>query len=78
MITVINAGALTGYSSTDHLIDDTDVKKIIGKQFKSVKAALKAADKNCFMETAKVYRNHPYTWVEVKMASGETSTHRSV
>ena len=78
MITIIEAGALTGYSQTDHLIDETEVKKIVGKQFPTVKKALAAADSKCFMETAKGYKKHPYTWIKVKMADGSIKEFKSV
>lgn len=80
MITVKNAGALHGYSGTDHLIDESGVHDIIGRQFRSVSAALKAADTKCKMEGVGGRRttNHPYTWVEVIHKDGSTTTHQSV
>lgn len=79
MITVTNAGALEGYSGVDHLIED-ETKDIIGRRFRSVGEALKAADRKCFIGRYgdRPRRVHPYTWVEVRFASGETKTFRSV
>lgn len=72
MITVVNAGSLAGYSDYDHLIDDSQVKEIIGREFRSVGEALKAANKRCWIEVPPTgrRRSHPYTYVEVRMADG--------
>lgn len=73
MITVQDAGALAGYSGEDHMIEAGKIKDIIGRDFPSVGAALKAADSRCKIRG----RPHPYTWVEVRMADGTTRTHKS-
>lgn len=79
MITVINAGSLSGYSQTDHLIEDSAIREIIGKEFRSVKQALKAADDRCFLEKFLGRRiRHPYTWIEVRFANGEVREFKSV
>lgn len=80
MIKVIDAGALQGYSGTDHLIDDSEIKDIIGREYRSVKQALDAADKRCFIVShgSNPRRNHPYTWVKVMMANGEIIERNSV
>ena len=79
MITVIDAGARQGYSSTDHLIDDSELAEIIGKKFSSVGKALVAADKRCWMDgrPGVKRRRHPYTWVEVMFADGTKLTKSS-
>ena len=79
MITVKNAGALNGYSSTDHLIDTSAMGEIIGKQFRSVGSALKAADKRCWMDGCggRKGSNYPYTWVVVMFADKTTKTFMS-
>lgn len=79
MITVLNAGALHGYSGVDHLIDD-QTSSVVGRQFRSVGEALQAADRKCFIDAYgdRPRRYHPYTWVEVRFASGEVRTFRSV
>ena len=80
MITITDAGALAGYSSTDHLIDDRAIKDIIGRQYRSVGEALRAADSRCFMDAHGDHprRPHQYTWVEVLMCDGSKRTHKSV
>lgn len=79
MIIVKNAGALQGYSSTDHLIDSSACLELVGRQFRSVAQALKAADKRCKMERpGHGYTSHPYTFVEVLFADGSTRWFSSV
>ena len=80
MITVLNGGSLNGYSSTDHLIDDSQIKDIIGRQFRSVGDALRAADRRVFIDgtPSRKRRAHPYTWVQVQMANGAVNEHKSV
>lgn len=79
MLIVTNAGALEGYSGVDHLIED-ETREIIGRQFRSVGEALRAADRKCFIgrHGDRPRRAHPYTWVEVRFANGEIKTFRSV
>ena len=79
MVTVINAGALAGYSGMDHLIED-ETSEIIGQKYRCVGDALRAADKHCHIARHGQYprRAHPYTWVEVQMANGKTYRHTSV
>jgi hypothetical protein len=80
MVTVVNAGALAGYSGTDHLIDDSGIADIIGRQYRSVGDALRAADSRCWMaaHNGRPARRHRYTWVECRMANGETISAKSV
>lgn len=80
MITVIDAGAKAGYSGVDHLIEDSEIKDIVGRQFRSVGEALRAADARCYIagHNGRPRRRHPYTWVEVRMADGTVRTHSSI
>ena len=79
MVTVLNAGARAGYSGVDHLIDDRELKDIIGRDFRSVGEALKAADKRCWIDAygPSPRRRHPYTWVEVRTSDGSVRVHYS-
>jgi len=80
MITVLDAYALTGYSRYDYLINDADLRQIVGKQFKTVGAALKAANDRCWIEVPghKKARRHPFTGIRVKFANGTTGEYKSI
>lgn len=80
MINVLNAGALHGYDSNDHLIEEDELKDIIGLSFRSVGDALRAADNRCYIARHGNHKrcSHPYTWIEVRMANGEIREHKSV
>ena len=45
MITIADAGYSHGYSGHDHLLDDSALKGLIGRDFPSVKAARAAANR---------------------------------
>ena len=74
MITIQNAGALAGYSGTDHLIDESEIKDVIGVQYRCVGDALRAVEKRCFNRG----RHHPYVWADIRMANGDVHHHTSV
>ena len=79
MITILDAGPLMGYSENDHLIEADEIKDLIGRQFRSVGEALKATDARCYIGSygGRAAHPHPYTWVEVRTASGEVQNHKS-
>jgi len=79
MITVINAGALQGYSGNDHLIED-ETADIIGRKFRSVKQALDAADRLVHIASHgnRKRQSHPYTWVKCMMDNGTIVEKKSV
>lgn len=45
MITIKNAYHKRGYSGRDHLLSDSELEPVIGRQFRSVAEARRAAEK---------------------------------
>lgn len=69
MITVTKAGFSQGYTGYDHLLDSTGMADVVGRSFRSVGEARKAArqaagpqDRRCSLTPV---------WVEVMFADGE-------
>lgn len=80
MITVKDGGALAGYSDSDHLIDDSDIKDIIGLEYRSVGDALRAAKSRCWMRGTYCHPGYQYSyvWIEVVFADGTTKVFKHV
>jgi hypothetical protein len=75
MVTVVNGGALAGYSAWDHLVEGGDIAALIGRQYRCAADALRAAEARCWIGepgsgSPQRRRNHPYIWLEVQMSSG--------
>lgn len=80
MITVKDAGALKGYTGVDHLIEDSECHEIIGRQFRCVRDALRAAERRCWIAAYSGHprRRHFLAYVEVLFADGTTGRFSSV
>ena len=55
MITIIGIGQKHGYTGTDHLLDDSDLQNLIGRDYRSIAevrrlAAVRDADAPVWME----------------------------
>ena len=65
-ITVMDAAYKRGYSSTDHLLDDTEFDRIIGQTFPTLAKAREAADKAA--------SRHTPVWIEILGTDGQVRT----
>jgi hypothetical protein len=71
MITVKNAWHKHGYSGSDHLLSDSELEDVIGREFRSVSEAKKSAAR--LSTGTSGYANVPIG-LEVRFADGTTKT----
>jgi len=77
MITVTDAGIQGGYTGLDHLIDDYDranVYSVVGRTFRSVGAAKKAAER-AYESACDSRVRLAHVWVTVLLPNGEQCTY---
>jgi hypothetical protein len=80
MITVEQAYALEGYSGHDHLIDDSRLAEIEGKEFRSVAAAMDAACRRCYIggTPSIARRRHGAVGLRIRFSNGAVETRSSM
>lgn len=72
MITVTDAGIKAGYTGHDHLIDSADqdnVRSVVGRQFRSVAEARRAAERAYESACDRRVRIAPI-WLTIRLANG--------
>lgn len=71
MVTIINAWPAHGYSSWDHLLTGREADGVIGRSFRTVRAACDAADAAVLREgDRRAVGSGPHVAVTIQVADG--------
>jgi hypothetical protein len=70
MITVLRAGLNMGYTGYDHMISGNECDDVVGRSFRSVTEARRAAERAVERNADRRVRTAPI-WLEVRFRSGE-------